>query len=396
MQKKKIASDVIWSVAALVLMNGVLQVFVYPMLNRQIGEDGFGNVLFVMGIVAIFAPAIGLSVNNTRLIRRRTEMVENGDCLLALLIQLLPAFALTCLILQGYFPTVRGLITACVLVGITTLRYYGDVQYRMTLNYKGMFLYYSAISAGYLIGVLIYPISESWLLTFLIGEVLCNVFLLITGNVYRPIRLSPTWKSFLHHSITLTGSYVVYNAVLNLDRVLLKGLIGSSAVTVFYVASLLGKTLALLVGPLNGVVIGYLTKSSNLISRRSYALMCAAMCAVGAMLYGAVSLVTPWFARTFYADIADEVIALAPVANLSQIVCFSASIMLTVMLTFCSDRWQLFIQGSYGILFILFGVIGTKTFGVNGFVFGCLAANLLRLFGTACAGIILSGKRSSS
>ena len=81
MQKlqKKFATDFIWSIAALVTMNGVLQLFVYPLLNRQLGEAEFGNVLYVLGIVAVFAPSVGLAANNIRLVESREKRVLNGD-----------------------------------------------------------------------------------------------------------------------------------------------------------------------------------------------------------------------------------------------------------------------------------------------------------------------------
>ena len=61
------------------LMNGVLQVVVYPLLNRTMGSAPLGNLLFIMGIVAILCPAVGQALNVSRLILRRTHDVSNGD-----------------------------------------------------------------------------------------------------------------------------------------------------------------------------------------------------------------------------------------------------------------------------------------------------------------------------
>lgn len=378
MQGKKLTTDILWSVSALVMMNGVLQIFVYPRLSSYFGTEAFGNVLYVMGILAIFAPSIGLSVNNTRLVQRCRADIENGDCLLAIFLQLLPATLIFLLVVRQYLATTGQLALAVILLIATTLRYYGDVEYRMTLRYKRYFLYYGFISVGYLAGVLLFGYTKDWLLVFTLGEIACGIYLLFRGSVYRPVRLSAQMRPFVWHSVTLTCSYVLYNGVLNVDRILLQKLVGGSAVTVYYVASLLGKTLALLVGPLNGVVIGYLTKGRIVITRKVYALAAGMIALFSAGLYGAISVVTPWFARTFYGAVAEEIIKLAPVANLSQIACFSSSLLLTVMLTFCDEKWQLSIQGLYAVTFVLTSMLGARINGVAGFTMACLTVNVLR------------------
>ena len=41
--KKKVFSDIIWSIMALMAMHGVLQIVVYPSLNKRWGADAFGE-----------------------------------------------------------------------------------------------------------------------------------------------------------------------------------------------------------------------------------------------------------------------------------------------------------------------------------------------------------------
>lgn len=392
LQKKKLLIDVFWSISALVLMNGVMQLFVYPQLNHRLGAERFGDVLYVMGVIAVFAPSVGSAVNNTRLVRRREYTVENGDALLSIGIMLIPSLAVFLWMTHGFFSTAGQWVAAVGLLLATALRYYGDAEFRMSLFYKGYFLYYCAISIGYIAGVGLYRLTDNWMLAFLPGELLCFLYVLWRGHIYRPLRRSENQWSFFRHAATLAVSYLFYNAVLNMDRVLLQGLMGGKSVTVFYVASLLGKTLALLVVPLNGIIIGYLTKGTQKITRKAYLFTSVAVVVVGAVLYGAICVVMPWFARTFYRDVAEEILALAPLANLSQIACFSSSLLLTVMLTFCSERWQLLTQGSYVVVFLLLATLGANHSGIQGFVMGVLIANLLRLAFVCALGTAIAGR----
>ncbi|MBQ3602231.1 MAG: hypothetical protein IJA02_00155 [Clostridia bacterium] len=393
--QKKFATDFIWSIAALVTMNGVLQVLVYPLLNRHMGEAAFGNVLYVLGILAVIAPSVGLAANNIRLVEGRDKTVLNADLLLAMLPQLVVlgiAFFAVC---KGYLVGAVDFIMAALLVVLTTLRYYGDVEYRMTLNYKGYFIYYLVLSIGYTSGALLYPLTKSWILCFLLGEAAVWLLLVLKGHVYKPLLKSENTVHISKKVLTLAVSYLLLNAVLNLDRVLLQHLIDSSTVTVYYVASLLGKTAALLVGPLNGVVIGYLTKGKTKpITQKSFLLVSGGIFAAGAVLYLGITVVMPIFVKLLYPEIYTEVMAVSALANLSQIICFASSLLLTIMLTFCSEKWQLAIQVLYAVSFLGLALFMTKQNGVQGFVLASLAANTLRFVFTAVTGITVLIKKT--
>ena len=64
--KKKtlsIASDLIYSIAGLMLMNGMLQLLINPTLNNWMGEDAFGNYQSVLAVVSIMGTTFGVAAN---------------------------------------------------------------------------------------------------------------------------------------------------------------------------------------------------------------------------------------------------------------------------------------------------------------------------------------------
>lgn len=377
-------------------MNGVLQLFVYPFLSGRLGAEAMGNVLYVMGLVAIVAPAVGLAANNTRLIERRTCTPENGDFILSMLLQTIPLGAILLWISSPYLHGIVDYIAAVLLILLTTFRYYADVEYRMTLHYRGYFTYYAAISAGYLIGLGVYAVSGNWLFCFLLGEAAAFLVSAFQGHVLRPMTLSPYAKRMNHQVLILSASYLLYNGVLNLDRVLLQNLVDSTAVTVYYVASLLGKTVALLVGPLNGIIIGYLTRGSGKLTRRQYATASLLCVAAGVVCYGAILIVTPVFVNLLYPSIAQEVLAIAKIANLSQIICFSSSLLLTILLTFADQKWQLLIQSIYAVLFFVAGTFASLHIGILGFVWSSLIVNAVRFILTVTVGLVCGPKKGDT
>jgi hypothetical protein len=63
-------------------MNIAAQFFVYPRLNNSLGASGFGDVLYLLGIIGIFSGSFGLAANNTRLVIRNKYQVTTGTLLL--------------------------------------------------------------------------------------------------------------------------------------------------------------------------------------------------------------------------------------------------------------------------------------------------------------------------
>ena len=78
-KQKRIVSNTAYTIGGALLMNGVLQVIVYPLLNRIMGSDQLGELLYLMGLVAILCPSVGQALNTSRLVVRRDYQVTNGD-----------------------------------------------------------------------------------------------------------------------------------------------------------------------------------------------------------------------------------------------------------------------------------------------------------------------------
>ena len=52
-QKKGIAVNTLYTMGGLLWMNAVLQIVVTPLLNRLMGAEQLGNLLYITGLVAI-------------------------------------------------------------------------------------------------------------------------------------------------------------------------------------------------------------------------------------------------------------------------------------------------------------------------------------------------------
>lgn len=370
-------ADLAWSTASLVLMNGTIQVLVYPRLNRALGTEAYGNMLFVVGVATIFGAGIGSAMNNGRLLRQRRETAGNLDYLFALFVYALPACLVVTATARQVLPPVQAVLASVLTLGIA-LRYYSDVEYRLSLNYKRYFVYYALLSAGYLAGVLLWDSVPSWPWVLLPGECACLVFCMGTGSIYHPLTGGNRVGCILRHTAPLMLSYLLYNAVVQLDRVLLRLAMDSRAVTVFYVASLLGKVIALLVGPLNAILVSYLTRWERRLDVRLTLLFTGGIAVCGGVFYLAVSLAAPFVVGWLYPELYGTVMQYTALANLGQILCFAGSLELTLLLTLAPARWQLAVQGGYALLFAVGGLAGVQLAGLSGFVLVTAVAGVLR------------------
>ena len=78
-QLKRFMSDSFWSLAALMLMNIVAQFIVYPFWSRKFGDEIYGNIVYIMSLINIFAVSIGIATNYARMAESAKRETVNGD-----------------------------------------------------------------------------------------------------------------------------------------------------------------------------------------------------------------------------------------------------------------------------------------------------------------------------
>ncbi len=279
--KKKLAlsasRDFLFSVLALVIYNGVLQLVIYPGLNSRMGVEAFGTVLYLISVIAVMGAGFGTAASYSRMVAKKNRTQANGEYNLFLLmvfgVSLVVSFV-ALLVLKEL--SIFYYLQIFLLMIVTVSRYYADVEYRMTIRFVDYFLFFAAVSVGYVIGLLLFPLSRSWVLTILFGELAGIAYTVVRGRIFRaPFReMSPDYRENLKSAWVISFSNLLSALILNSDRILLRLAVGAREVTVFYTASLIGKIVAMLTTPLNGVIISYFTNYRIKITRKLFALIC--------------------------------------------------------------------------------------------------------------------------
>lgn len=378
--KKKI-KDLSLSIGAILVLNVVIQFVLYPFLQRRLGNDGYGVALTLLALVSITANTVGSAANYSRMVKDRVLSPSNGDYNLLVLLGGLLSGAIGVLYLWqlGLLNLISGTVFVLLILA-TAYRYYSDVDFKLSGNTVRYFLFYVAISAGYLAGLLVYHFTDNWMTSILTGEVCGILFTLLAGTVYRTrLRLSAALPTVCKSMLFLLFSGLFENLTLNADRLILLAFSGGEAVSIYYTASLFGKVAALLTVPLNAVIITYLVRYDKGLTRKMWSVFAGAGVAFAGLAFGACVLGSYILLPFLYPGLFELTRPYMLAAIAAQICYFISGVLLVVLLRFRGEKKQFYFNLGYGVEFFALVILGTVKWGLDGFVWSSLIANALRL-----------------
>ena len=379
--RKKIL-NLIYSIGATAIFNMVLQFLVYPTFERRLGSESYGVALSAISLLAIVAGTCGYSVNCSRLLGVKENRTSNGDYNFILLIMGVISSIIGVLYLV--FIGLATPVSACIFVALvfaTMLRYYSEVEFRLSTNFFRYMIYYVLISVGYVVGLLIFRVTDSWMTALLIGEVLGVLFVIVFGTIYKKPFSRPTKQ--LGVIVTSIGfifvSALIDNVTLHADRILLLAITGDgSTVTTYYIASLVGKIVSMLTLPINAILLSYLVRYGGALSKKLWAIAIGAASVFGLLGFVGCMIVSPILIKILYPDNLSEVLPYVAPAILGQIFYFVSGMLMIVLLHFKGEKKQFIFNFAYAVEFFTCVAIGTAIGGLEGFVWSILIANAIR------------------
>ncbi|MBQ3081696.1 MAG: hypothetical protein IJB76_00060 [Clostridia bacterium] len=381
----KVAGDLIYTVMATVVMNVVLQFIVYPLITKHYGEDVTGSILYFIGVIYVVPQALGTAISNARLVLRKNTDIDNSDITGIIGI----SSALTAVIcgIIGFidnkdpvFAVAFGLFSVIYL-----LRAYAQVDFRLSLKFKGYFIYYCIISVGYLIGLGLYFLTDIWLLIFITGEAMALAYTFFKGNIFKKSEKHDL-KGTLYKSFTMLAfSTLIRDLVLQFDKVMLKASVGEAAVTQYHTVSLIAKTMQMLIQPINTLILSYLTVKGAVLSKKNLLRFSIAALGFGAVFYGLSVVGTPIYLKLFYPDMYSTVIGYNFIVNLGLILGFIASLFMALILSQGKTALHTAIEIAFGAVYAVAAYFFINSDGIWGLAYVTLAVNAVKLiFSIGC------------
>lgn len=376
-------SDSVYSIAALVIMNMMAQFAVYPAWSKQFGPEFYGDILYLLSFINIYSVSVGMALNYARLANSAKFKTENGEYHLILLLMAVLGIPFSFLV-KAY----SGVSMAegeewifWILLCTTMVRNYADVDFRLGLNYKGYFKYYLSVSIGYGIGIFLCRVTGIWELGLLVGEMMGMAYVFVFGDYLRKhtFRVSGNLKQTVYSCLIMVSTHFIMNLIFNADRFMLKALIGGTAVTIYYLSSLLGKTVSLITTPLNSVIISYLAKYKGEFGWKLFTKLLAIIAVASIVLLFGCVIASHILIQILYPDSYEMAKEFFWISSASQVVFFATSVLMVVLLRFSKQSYQLYINLIYAAAFLVLGIPLTQSQGIWGFSYAILFANLIRM-----------------
>lgn len=379
-----------YSLGAIGIFNVVLQLVVYPFLEKRMGAEHYGVALSVLSLLAIVCGACGYAVGCSRLLGIEKGYTANGDYNSILL-----GMAILCGAVGVVYLYSLGLLTPLsallwLLLSTTTLlRFYSEVEFRARVDFFRFMIYYLLIALGYIVGLLFFNFSHQWMLVFLTGETLCLLYAIARCSLYRPpfFERSPHFRAVTASITFVLLSTLIDNLTLHADRILLLTITKSGvAVTTYYIASLIGKVIALLTSPINTLIISYLVRYRGGLTKKRWGTVLLTTALFGALAFVGCLTVSPTVIRLLYPDNLDAARPYLGLAILGQVLYFASSVLTTVLLRFKGEKRLFVFNALYAVAFFSAVTVGAVRGGLRGFAVGVVLANALRFLGAAVFG----------
>lgn len=403
-KKKKyagVASDMILSIAAVVVLNAVIQLFIYPSFNSKLGPVLYGEAITVMSMVAVMGIGFGIAANYSRIVMSTKKRDVKGDYNIFLLIIFalcIPVAVFTAKMFTSKFSVLNVVCIALLMIS-TVARYYSDAEFKLNINYKGYFVYNICIAGGYSLGMPIFFKTGNWMIPMIIGETLAVIYTAVRGRLYtRPLlKKSEFFKDDLKSFSILSGSYLADTLIQNADRLLLNVMFKDGAmVTTFYNAALIGKVIALLTTSLNTVLLGYLAKFDGKFTKKFYNIISFGLLIVGAVAAVACTVVSHIFIRIMYPDTYEACKPYFLTANAGQVLYFISSTIMIVVLRFADEKYQMQMNILYFVLYMTVVPTATYFFKIWGLAFGILGVNFAKFVIVYLIGLVQLSKNNKN
>ena len=372
---RKVVIELITNVISFSLLIIIQQIITLPIISRHCDEDLFGKIVLAFGISNIISSTFGFSLGNSRLL---DDKFYNYHYIRTLNISNLFIILISFIIYNLIFPNslFNGLVYSIICV-LGSIRLFIISEFRLKDTHNPILnqnLYYTL---GIIIGLILFFITNNWLLIFLTSELTSVIF-----SYLFYLRNYGFLKLFVDkNQISLTNyiQFMFNNALAyslsQYDRFVIYPILGSTNVALFYSTSTASRVGGLILNPLSNYVLGKIAYKKEDLKSRSVNIIFISSIVFTVVYFIVTALTTPLIVGILYPKY------LSKVQSLIIPICFGAAIM----------------AGANILKPIIIKYLGIKFFNKLFTIYGCTLIVLsivlclkYRLLGVATANIISS------
>lgn len=385
--KSGIYRDFILSLMASAVTTIVAQLITNPFLARMCSSEEYGMILTIMGIGNVVTLAFGNSLNNVRLIMNNDYEEHNEDGDFKPLFILLSVIGT--MVFGGYLiwfgeKSIILIVSLCSFALFGILQNYGGVAFRIKINYIKNLLLNISIAGGNMVGLLVLYFTGNrslWALTFAVGQIVGVVYIYQNSSIFKEsFRFTSLIMKTLKKEGVLLFTTLCANILVYLDRLILYPLLGGDAVSIYTVASFFGKSLAILMNPISGVLLSYYAQRSYGMNIRRFWKVNILTLGLSAAFIIFSLFASEWVTGLFYPSLIGQAKPYLLIANLAAVINVIGNLAQPAILKFASTKWIAINQIFYMVMYLGIGVVLSRTNGLMGFSQAALASSTVRAF----------------
>jgi O-antigen/teichoic acid export membrane protein len=347
-------------------------------------------MLTIIGLVNIGIGMFGNPLNNARLIDNKYYIEQKGDYNIFL--------SLLCLLNTVFiFVSVRSYdlnidwLSYLLLLSISIFSVvvsYLEADYRIHLNYKRIMFSKIIQTSGYGLGCLLFAKTKRWEWIFFIGYGLNLVFVFATTSLWKePFRITSNIRETTKRIFFLELSSAIGSILTYVDRLIIFPIFGGTELSIYYAASIVGKTVLMVTSPLASVLLSYSVRLKS-ISRKQFFTYILILLAVAGVGYVVCFLISDPLISLLYPDCLAGSKQYIPWTVAASMLGVIYSFVWPLVLRFGKNSYPSLITIFKAVVYVLVALLTVRKFGIMGICY----ANLLSTGAQVLVVIILGFK----
>ena len=380
---KKTLTNIVFNAIATILPLAVLQVFVYPNVSRVLGDDSYALMLTIYSVWVLVAGTLAGAINSSKIVANGEYVKKklNGDYPIIIKNWLVISSVVCFLVVWYYLGSFSFLhiVFSVVVSCLMFIQMYLESGFRIDIDYQNLLINKIVLSIGYVIGYFLTYLTKYWELIFIFGYGLSILFCIYKSS----IRKEESIKTGLYNS-TLSDCYMyatsnfISNAVNYADKLILYPLIGSTALSIYYVSTLLGKVVNTGANTIRDVILSNVSKETNN-DKDTFIKLIKLVLVIVIVGYFGIVVIGKYILSFLYPQLIDEVITYLPITTAASMLDVIATIIHPFTLKYCEAKYQMVFSGVSGIAYFIFSLLLWYFFGLKGFCFGTIVGQLIRI-----------------
>ena len=361
----------------------VLQLVILPSLAEDVGSDQYGLLVTILALLNVIPSTIGNVLNNIRILydNKYRESGFFGDFQLIHFATQVISLILVLVISSFYDKNMTWV--DFLLLGILSVfwlsREYYIAAFRIKIDYTAILINNILLVVGYVIGFLLFKLLHNWIVIYISGYTLSLAYIFIKTDIWKErLGTTPFFRFTTVQVLLLFISNLLLRITTYADKLLIYPLLGGTIVAIYYAATIFGKVISMVITPVSGVILTYLSKTTKKNNNLFLSLMFfgAIVSIVG---YIGCLVVSRPVLSLIYPQFVTEAMNYIPITSATAILMAFTSLINPFIMKYFNMWWQIVINGSTTVFYVLICLGLLHFYGLTGFCIGAMITNIIKL-----------------